>query len=88
MSRLPLPDKPASTPVPAELVLMIERLDEAPITSAQIANWTKKDPILARVLQHILLGWPNKVDSELAPYWNRRFESYPLIPVAYFGVQE
>jgi len=38
MSRLPLPDKPASTPVPAELVLMIEKLDEAPITSAQIGQ--------------------------------------------------
>ena len=53
MSCLPLPDKPASTPVPAKLV---EKLDEAPITSVQIANWTKKDPVLAKVLQYIPLG--------------------------------
>jgi len=35
-SQLPLPEKPASTPVSAELVLL--KLDEAPITSVQIAN--------------------------------------------------
>jgi len=46
MSWLPLPEKPASTPVPVELALMIEKLDGAPITSVQIANWTKKDPDL------------------------------------------
>jgi len=40
MSRLPLPEKPASTPVPAELALLIEKLDEAPITSVQIARRT------------------------------------------------
>ena len=57
MSRLPLPDKPTSTPVPAEFVLMIEKLDKAPITSTQIANWTKKDPVLAKVSQYIQLGW-------------------------------
>jgi len=31
-SWLPLPDKPASTPVPAQLVLLIEKLGEVPIT--------------------------------------------------------
>ena len=74
MIRLPLPDKPTSTPVPAELVLMIEKLDEAPITSTQIANWTKKDPVLAKVSQYIQLGWSSQVDNALKPYWNRRFE--------------
>jgi len=74
MSRLPLSEKPASTPVPAEVVLLIEKLDEAPITSVQIANWTKKDPILAQVLQYILLEWPSRVDDALRPYWNRWLE--------------
>ena len=74
MSRLPLPDKPVSTPVPAELVLMIEKSDDAPISSTQIASWTKTDLVLSKVFQYILLGWPRKVDSEFTPYWNRRLE--------------
>jgi len=44
------------------------------MTSVQIANWTKKDPVLAKVLQYILLGWPSRVDDALKPYWNRRLE--------------
>ena len=74
MSRLPLPNQPSNTPVPSELVLLIENLNEAPITSDQIAGWTQKDPILSRVMQHIMLGWPATVESEFKPYWNRRLE--------------
>jgi len=74
MSRLPLPDKPASTPIPTELVLMIEQSDDAPISSTQITSWTKTGPVLSKVLQYILLGWPNKVDNDITPYWNRRLE--------------
>ena len=74
MSRLPLPNTPAKTPVPAELVLMIEKLDEAPISSKQISNWTQKDPLLSKVLQYIMLGWPEQADGELKPYFNRRLE--------------
>ena len=74
MSRLPLPNQPSNTPVPSELVLLIENLNEAPITSDQIAGWTQKDPTLSRVMQHIMLGWPATVESELKPYWNRHLE--------------
>ena len=42
MSRLPLPDKPKMTPVPTELVLMIEKLDEAPFSAKQMATWTQR----------------------------------------------
>ena len=74
MSRLPLPNTPAKTPVPAELVLMIEKLDEAPISSKQISSWTQKDPLLSKVLQYIMFGWPDKADGELKPYFSRRLE--------------
>ena len=74
MSRLPLPNQPASTPVPSELVLLIDSFNEAPITSDQIAVWTQKDPVLSKVMQFIMLGWPESVESELKPYWNRRLE--------------
>ena len=42
--------------------------------SNQIAGWTHKDPTLSRVMQHIMLGWPATVESELKSYWNRRLE--------------
>ena len=44
MSRLPIegtPEEPQTTP---ELVLMVEKLKDAPITARQIAHWTERDP--------------------------------------------
>ena len=41
MSRLPLLDTPVQTPASGELVLMVERLEDAPISAAQIATWTR-----------------------------------------------
>ena len=40
LSRLPLPEAPAETVVPAELVLMVENMAEVPISAKQIASWT------------------------------------------------
>ena len=57
MSRLPLPDIPVQTPVSGELVLRVERLEDAPISVAQIATWTRRDPLLSRVLRYIREGW-------------------------------
>ena len=76
MSRLPLPNQPSSTPVPSELVLLIENLDQAPITANQIAAWTKKDPVLSKVMQYLMMGWPSAGEGELKPYnyWNRHIE--------------
>ena len=50
ISRLPLPNQPTSTSVLAELVLLIESLDEAPVTAGQIAAWTQKDTVLPTVM--------------------------------------
>ena len=33
-----------------------------------------KDPVLSKVMQFIMLGWPESVESELKSYWNRRLE--------------
>ena len=49
LSRLPLPDTPAETPQPSELVLLMEHLSTGPITAVQIKTMTRKDPILFRV---------------------------------------
>ena len=74
MSRLPLPEMPQKTVVPPEFVLMVQKLDEAPITAAQIAAWTQRDPLLSEVLQYLQNGWPASANAELKPYWTKRTE--------------
>ena len=75
LSRLPLPDKPDNVPLPGELVLLIDHLAEAPITAVQLKAWTAKDRLLSKVLHFIRQGWPNNsVDSEMKPYFTKRWE--------------
>ena len=75
MSRLPLPVKPSDTPTPPEFILLVENMDSSPITSAQIKSWTRRDPLLCRVLRHHREGWPNSCpDPALQPYFNKRLE--------------
>ena len=74
LSRLPLPEVPPQTTIPAELVLMVDQLQDAPITATQIAAWTRRDPLMARVLRYVLQGWPKQQDDELKHYWPKRME--------------
>ena len=74
LSRLPLPHTPAMTTIPAELELMVEKLDEAPVTAKQV-TLTRRDPVMAKVYHYIQNGWPMRVDEPaLNPYWTRRLE--------------
>ena len=57
-----------------ELVLLLQHLDESPITVNDIRKWTKRDPLLAQVLQFVEQGWPHKFDSSLASYSSRSAE--------------
>ena len=49
LSRLPLPETPKSTPVPGETILLLQTLEDSPVTPAQIKNWTAADPVLSQV---------------------------------------
>ena len=75
LSRLPLGDAPSNTPQPAELVLLLKSLEEAPVTSKQIKCWTSKDLTLSQVLSCVQQGWPSICpQEELKPFWNRKTE--------------
>ena len=74
LSRLPLSEFPAHTTIPAELVLMVENLQDAPISATQIARWTRQDPGMAKVLWYVYEGWPAGVEEALKPYWLCRLE--------------
>ena len=63
LSRLPLPTQHGKTPAPAEYVQLIEQLDDSPVTSSHIRNWTRRDPVLSRVERYLLTGWPESDQS-------------------------
>ncbi|XP_029904245.1 LOW QUALITY PROTEIN: uncharacterized protein K02A2.6-like [Myripristis murdjan] len=73
LSRLPLPET-----FPAEeeedLVLMLDGMDDAPVTTEQVRHWTAKDVTLSRVHGYVLKGWPLTVEPECMPYFSRRLE--------------
>ena len=70
-----MPETPSSTPVPGETVLLMELLETTPITADQVKDWTRRSPVLARILKFIKQEWPSKCSEvELQPYFQRRDE--------------
>ena len=70
MSRLPIPNDE-----PKEDIYYFSLVDDLPITSYEISQETVKDPILSRVLDYTLNGWPGHVkDDTLKPYCIRKDE--------------
>ena len=75
LSRLPLPDVPKQeTPMPGELVLLLEVLENSPVTSLMIKNWTNQDPLLSRIVDMVVHGWCNTEEETMKPYQRRREE--------------
>ena len=75
-SRLPRPTKLEEVPIPEENIMLLEYLDQTPITYQEIARWTKKDKLLKQVLNYVNNGWPDKspTTEEWRPYFNKRHE--------------
>ena len=74
LSRLPLPDVPEHVPLPADTILLLDCLQASPVSFAQIRRWTARDPVMSRVLQYVLQGWPATVEDGLQPYFRRKKE--------------
>ena len=74
LSRLPLPEAQKESSTPPELVLLMEHLDDSPVTAHHIRVWTRRDPALSKVLQYVQHGWPSSYDEALAAYSSRRNE--------------
>ena len=54
---------------------MVETLQDDPVTSREIANWTRRDSLLSTVQRYISEGiWPDSPTDELRPYWTKRLE--------------
>ena len=53
----------------------MEELRDGPVTACHIKNWTKKDPVLSRVLQFVQHGWPSgSISEQFKPYWQKHLE--------------
>ena len=76
LSRLPVLDVPVSTPVPGDIVYLLETINTSPVDATTIKLWTARDPELSQVLQFVLQGWASYVEEEeaLKPFFIRREE--------------
>ena len=76
LSRLPLPDKPDHHFQPTELVLLVAHLESAPVSADQIAEATRRDPVLSTISQFVHQGWPRSTPNQphLSSYLDKRNE--------------
>ena len=74
LSRLPLPELQKESQTPPELVLLIDHLNESPITSRHIAARTRKDRVLSKILTYVERGWPDQVNKSLSVFSAKRNE--------------
>lgn len=70
LSRLPLDQ---STEVECN-VNSFNVSSELPLSYADIAKVSKKDPVLLKVIDFVKTGWPNKVESAFRPFFQKRHE--------------
>ena len=75
LSRLPLEASPETTPVPGDIIFLMENLAITPVDATKVKQWTARDPVMSQVLQFVLHGWPSVVeDNTLKLYFTRRNE--------------
>ncbi len=80
LSRLRCTFVSSDPPLPLETVLVLEQILESPVTVDQIRSWSRKDPVISKVIRCTQTGWPRQLDSsatDLKPYWNRKLELSP-----------
>ncbi|MGH0129847.1 UNVERIFIED_CONTAM: hypothetical protein FKN15_041274 [Acipenser sinensis] len=74
LSRLPLPEGPIKA-TQEDRILLLDHMDSLPVIAAQIRSWTGKDPVLSRVCEYVLRGWPNCItEIEFTPFLSRKQE--------------
>ena len=64
LSRLPLPVRPRTTPVPAETVWTMELLDSTPVGVKEIQEGTRTDVVLSQEVKFVQHGWPSRNKDE------------------------
>ena len=87
MSRLLLSESPQVTPLPSEMILLMEEFNTIPITAETIRVLRNSDSPCSRVRHFVQSGWPDSVqDLQLKPFTTRKM-SCQCKMVAFFGEQ-
>ena len=72
LSRLPRPETEEDE---TELAFRLEELHNLPVTAQQLANATRRDPVLSKVLYWTLSGWPqSNPEPAIKPQFQRKNE--------------
>ena len=81
LCRLLLQVKEPEVEAPGEVVLVMEQLDESPLTAQQIKAQTGKDPCLSVVRSWVMTGWLKSLSNtvyadkeDFEAYWHRQNE--------------
>ena len=74
LSRLPLPTALNDAQPPPELLLLMEALQEYPVTARDIQKWTDRDPLLSRVRNLLLNGWRDGEEPEMQTFNRKKNE--------------
>ena len=74
LSRLPLPVTELDKGGEGIRIFNISQIESLPVTSKNVQQATKKDPILSKVLRYTQDGWPAQVSEELKPYHSKKDE--------------
>ena len=74
LSRLPLKNQGSNDTVDEATVFSLCQIEYLPVTAWEIKRDSKNDPILSKVFRYTKIGWPERVENDLKPYWNHRDE--------------
>ena len=65
-SRFPSNNKDSFSSVTNEIFMT--ELIHAPVTSNEVGEFSKRDPIISNVVDYVLSGWSSKVNQQFKPY--------------------
>ena len=73
LSRLPLPEHPESVPGVSD-ILLLQSDCSLPLSPETIAGLSRNDPVIAKVMQWTMHGWPPKVHDDFQCFARRQAE--------------
>ena len=74
LSRLPLPESPANTPVPGETILPVDNMELSSLSFRKVRQMTDSDKVLSRVRLSLQRGWGIFDDNSLLPFDRKKDE--------------
>ena len=74
LSRLPLQVQEEDEEGREQSVLSVSQLETLPVTTDQIRNATHYHPVLSKVLDYVLNGWPVTIPEIVQPFYTHQSE--------------